>query len=50
MSGDEEELTTISLKKKTKTRLDSFKIHPNQSYDEVLNEFMDNAKVKDRRS
>lgn len=33
--------TTIKLKKTTKDRLEELKIHPNQSYDEVLNILLD---------
>ena len=38
---DENNLTTIGLSPKTKGRLEAFKIHQNQSFDEILNVLMD---------
>jgi|TARA_R100000789_G_scaffold95368_1_gene95861 hypothetical protein len=37
----EEELTTISMKPSTKDMLDKLKIHPNQSYEEVIIKLLD---------
>lgn len=36
----EEEYTTISIKPSTKALIDKEKIHPNQSYDEILKEII----------
>lgn len=33
--------TTIQLRPETKSRLDGMKIHPRESYDEVLNRLLD---------
>lgn len=35
------EITTISLDAKTKDRIEKLKVHPNQSFDEILNEIVD---------
>ena len=36
-------VTTIQLRPETKSRLDDMKIHPRESYDEVLNRLLDMA-------
>lgn len=38
------EITTMSVRQLTKERLDKLKIHPNQSYDEIINEIIDKMK------
>jgi hypothetical protein len=41
------ELTTISLSYSTKKRLETHKIHPNESYDDALNRVLDKAEGKE---
>ena len=36
-------ITTIQLDKKTKKTLDSFKIHPRESYNEVIKRILDSS-------
>ena len=36
-------VTTVQLRPETKSRLDDMKIHPRESYDEVLNRLLDMA-------
>ncbi len=43
----DEELTTISLKPSTKELLDKLKVHPNQSYDEIIRDIIKRIKVED---
>ena len=38
-----DEITTMSVKQSTKERLEKLKVHPNQSYDEIINEVIDKA-------
>jgi len=40
-------LTTIALLHSTKNALDKLKIHPNQSYDELLREILKKLKEKE---
>ncbi len=40
----EEEYTTISIKPSTKAMIDKEKVHPNQSYDEILKEVFSKLK------
>lgn len=37
----EEEFTSIGIKPKTKERLEKLKVHPNQSFDELINKILD---------
>ena len=41
---EENEWTTIALLRETKDRLDKQKVHPKQSYDEVIQELLKNTK------
>jgi len=41
----DEEYTTISVMPSTKALLDKIKIHPNQSYDEIIREIIKKIKV-----
>ena len=41
-----EELTTISVKSSTKELLDKIKVHPNQSYDEIIRDIIKRIKVE----
>lgn len=46
----EEEYTTISVKPSTKVMLEKIKVHPNQSYDEVIIEMLkERSKWKSRK-
>ena len=40
----DKELTTIAISVELKNRIDKEKIHPNQSYDEILKEIIDKLK------
>ena len=40
-----DEWSTITLRKKTMKRIELLKVHPKQSYDEVLTEFFKNKRV-----
>ena len=42
----EEDSTTIAIKLVTKQKLDGLKVHPNQSYDEVINVVVDKVTKK----
>ncbi len=37
----DEKWTTLSVKESTKERIEKEKVHPNQSYDEILNMLLD---------
>lgn len=50
MSNETNEITTITLFRPTKDRIDGFKIHPRQSYDETLNAMMDQLEPNGRVS
>ena len=39
-----DETTTIAVYPATKARLERLKVHPNQSFDEILNEVLDKLK------
>lgn len=39
-----EEDSQIRIAVKTKKQLDKFKVHPRESYDEVINRILDNTK------
>ncbi len=41
----EEKQTTIAVGESTKELLDKLKIHPNQSYDEIIREIIKKIKV-----
>jgi hypothetical protein len=43
------EKTTVQISKKTMERLKTFKRHPRESYDEILNTLMDENKGKSSR-
>ena len=43
----DEEYTTISLMPSTKALLDKLKVHPNQSYDEIIREIIMKIKVQE---
>lgn len=40
------DITTITVLRPTKDRIDKFKKHPRQTYDEVLNDMMDTLEEK----
>lgn len=40
----DDDITTMSVKQSTKERLEKLKIHPNQSFDEILNNMLDKVK------
>lgn len=43
----ENETTTIQVKRTTQTTLEQLKVHPNQSYDEVIQMLLKSAKEKE---
>ena len=40
----EEEFTSIGIKPSTKERLEKLKVHPNQSFDELINNILNEYK------
>ena len=42
----EEDITTITLKQKTKDDLEKLKIHPNQSFDELMQNILEKLNKK----
>ena len=42
---DKNELTTIAVMPSTKALLDKLKVHPNQSYDEIIREIVKKINV-----
>ena len=45
--SEEEKWTTITVRVTTRDRLEQLKIHPKQSYDEILTKMLDSDAVKE---
>ena len=48
MTFEENQESSIRVLMGTKERLKALKVHPNQSYDELLNQLMDEKEGKER--